>query len=88
MALLQSHQIAPAFTEGKTEAIGLFALKNINTDDTVDLSQWLSVVKRAVLMGGTKNAAAAATVSGTIVTLSPAGLSADGVWLLAWGVAA
>jgi hypothetical protein len=66
--------------------VALYALRDFSGGDTVDLIQEFTIIKRAVIMGTTISAAAAASVSGTTATC-PAGPSRDGGYLLVYGVA-
>ena len=87
MAVLASNNYVRLWANGDSDRAALYALRNIITGDTADLSAEFSVVKQAVMLGTTVNGSATATVSGTVVTM-PAGLSHDAAYLLAWGVCA
>lgn len=88
MAVISGLQIKRLFTDGEAAQLALFAIRNVSTGDTVDLgpsgaATFLNV-KQAAMIGATVQGAAAASVSGTVVTM-PAGLSGDAIYLLAWG---
>lgn len=88
MAAISGTQIKRLLTDGEAAQLALFALRNVSTGDTVDLgpsgaATFLSV-KQAAMIGATVPGAAAASVSGTVVTM-PAGLSNDAIYLMAWG---
>jgi hypothetical protein len=85
-ALTQNHYVL-AWSNGASDKAALYALRDITTGDTADLSADFSVVKQAVIMGTTVAGTEAVTVSGTIVTI-PSGLSNDAAYLLAWGASA
>ena len=89
MAALSSDQVGHAYSEGTCERSALFGLKDVDAGDTVDLSGYFRVIKRAgiVSASGTTIAAISTITGGTVCTI-PAGPSADGVWLLVVGVAA
>jgi hypothetical protein len=88
MAVLTGNQVVQVYSDGQSDHTALYALRNVTTADTADLSGEFSVVKRAVLLGTTVAGAVAASVSaGTVVTI-PSGVASDGAWLLAWGVKA
>lgn len=86
MAALDPAKYPMKWMDGSSDRVAVFALLNITAADTVDLGAYFSVVRRATLLGVTVNAALAATVSGTVVTV-PAGASADAGILTAYGVA-
>lgn len=89
MAVLTTDQVHMAYTVGVCERTALFALKNVTAADTVDVSGYFKVVKRAGIVSdtGTTIAAVGTITSNSILTI-PAGPSSDGVWLLVVGVAA
>jgi hypothetical protein len=88
MAALTLTQCVLLWSDGQSERIALYALKNVTTADTVDLSTLgFSVVKQAIMMGATVIGSAVASFSGNVVTM-PAGLNKDAAFLLVWGVAA
>jgi hypothetical protein len=87
MAALMVGQYSKVWAEGSSDHSALYALKNVTSGDTADLSSEFSKVIRAVMLGTTVSGAASASVAGVIVTL-PTGLSGDAGWLLVWGCAA
>ncbi len=86
MAALIQQQFAKQWQDGQAERTAVYALRNVSTGDTADLTEDFSVLKRAIIMGTTVAGTAVASVSGTTVTL-PAGLSADAGFLMAFGCA-
>lgn len=86
MAVLTSNQVLMVFSEGRSDKAALYALRNVTSADTADVSQEFTNVKRAVMLGTTVSGTAVASVSGTVVTV-PAGLSGDAAYLLVWGCA-
>ena len=87
MAALTPNHYVLEWTNGVSARVCLYALRNVTTADTVDLSNEFSVLKQAIMLGTTVVGSATATVSGTVATM-PAGLAGDGAYLLAWGVSA
>jgi hypothetical protein len=85
-ALTPNHYVLE-WSNGLSARVALYALRNVTTADTADLSSEFSVLKQAIMLGTTVVGSATATVSGTVATM-PAGLSGDGAYLLAWGVSA
>lgn len=86
MAALTNEQFPILFSDGRSARVALYALLNVSTGDTADLSAMFLSVKRAVILGTTlQGAALVSTISGTTVTI-PAGTNDAGV-LLAYGVA-
>lgn len=80
MAVLSSAQVIPKYVAGDAEQVCLFALKNVNAGDTIDLAtignnaSFLFIYKAVVVTAS--GAAGVATVTGTVVTM-PAALSAN-----------
>lgn len=86
MAALTNEQFPVLFHDGRSARVALYALLNVSTGDTADLSALFSSVKRAVILGTTlQGAALVSTIAGTTVTI-PSGSNDAGV-LLAYGVA-
>lgn len=85
MAALTSTQVVPVWRDGASDQAVLYALRNVTSTDTADLSAEFSVLKRAVLLGTTVAGAVAVTTSGNVITI-PSGVSQDAGYLLAWGV--
>jgi hypothetical protein len=86
MAALTNAQFPLLYQDGRSARVALYALLDVSTGDTADLSAMFFEVKRAVILGTTlQGAALVSTISGTIVTI-PAGTNDAGV-LLAYGVA-
>lgn len=88
MALLSISQVQLEYSDGKNMRTCLFSLKNVDASDTVDLSPWFAVVKRAGIISTTGTHVLAATLTGTppITAAVPAGPVDDGMWLLVVGV--
>lgn len=86
MAALIPQQYAKQWQDGQAERTALYALRNVSTGDTADLTEDFTILKRAIILGVTVAGAAAASVSGTTVTI-PAGVSSDAGYLLAFGCA-
>lgn len=88
MALLTSDQASLVYSEGACGKTALYALKNVDAADTVDVAAQFKVVKRAGIVSDTSTTIAAiSTITGTVLTI-PAGPSDDGVWLIVVGVSA
>lgn len=89
MAAITAPQIKILWTSGDAGKTVLLAANNVTAADTLDLgptgaSAQFRVVKSAVMIGSTVIGAAAASVSGTVITM-PAGLTADSAYILAFG---
>lgn len=73
---------------GDAAMFAVFGLRNVSTDDTVDLatvsSPRFQVIKRAMVMGESVFVEIAASYTGTVVTM-PGGLDGDSGWLTVWG---
>lgn len=88
MALLTSDQCVELFSDGRCGRTALYALKNVDAADTVDVASSFKVVKRAGIVSDTGTTIAAiSTITGTVLTI-PAGPADDAVWMLVVGVAA
>jgi uncharacterized membrane protein len=87
MAALVKQQYAQQWSDGQADRVALYALRNVTTGDTADLSEQFTVIKRAIILGTTVAGTAVATVSGITVTM-PSGLANDAGYLLVFGCAA
>jgi hypothetical protein len=89
MAALGTSQIVVAWEHGIADKFVLFAIKNVNSNDTIDVSQWFSAPKLAtVLWATTAKADKLPTITGNVITLDTVGLAKDSGWLQVWGSAA
>lgn len=86
MAALIGAQYVKQWQDGQAERTVLYALRNVSSGDTADLTEDFTAVKRAIILGVTVAGNAVASVSGTTATM-PAGLSSDAAYLLAFGCA-
>lgn len=86
MAVLNSeaNNVSLVYSSGTADVIALLSLRDVTSDDTIDVSQWLQVVNRCVVMGVTQFVEIAANFSGTVITM-PSGLQNDCGYLLLWG---
>lgn len=82
-----SAQARAVYQEGDCGHTALFAVRGATAGDTVDVSAYFKVVKRAGMVSDTGTTIATVTFTGTVLTI-PAGPTADGVWLIVVGVAA
>ena len=90
MAALTSDQVINVYYVGTCGRTALYALKNVDGADTVDVADLFKVVKRAGLVSDSGTTVAAIDpggIVGTVLTM-PAGPNNDGCWLLVVGVAA
>jgi hypothetical protein len=87
MAALTTDQVALMFKDGECGRTALYALKNVDAADTVDLATHFKIVKRAGIVSDTGTTIGACTISTNTVCTIPAGPTDDAVWLLAVGVA-
>ena len=87
MAALTPNHYVLVWSNGMSDKVALYTLRNVTTGDTTDLDSEFSVVKQAIMLGTTVNGSSTASVSGTVATM-PAGLAGDAAYLLAWGVSA
>jgi len=90
MAAIPAAQIQVLYNQGGTDLVALFAVRDIQAGDTVDLSQSgvapaFTFIRFAIVMSFSANKAALATTAGTVVTM-PAGIPANSAtYLLAGG---
>ena len=89
MAVLTSAQVIPMYTTAEAALVGLYALRFVNTGDTIDLATIgvpvFQQVVRATMLGITDAVGNFATPSGTVVTM-PAGLTNALGLLTVWGM--
>lgn len=81
MAIIPPAQVQILYNQGGTDLVALFALRDIQTGDTIDLtssgiSPPFTFVRKAIIMSFTANLAALANAVGTVVTM-PSGLPAN-----------
>lgn len=86
MAELAPDQVSVVYSDGVCSKTVLYALKNANAADTVQMQKEFKVVKRAGIVSDTGTHIAAVTISANTVGTIPTGPAADGLWLLAVGV--
>lgn len=87
MASLTTDQISILWESGVSEKFGLYAVKQVNSGDTIDFAPLYRVVLNTAWMGATVSGTIAGTAqTGTTVT-APAGLTNAGAYLLVQGVA-
>lgn len=86
MAALTSQNVVQVFSNGLSDRIVLYALRDITSGDTYTMPEF-TAAKQAVAMGTTVAGVETCSISGTTVTM-PAGLSADAGYLLVWGASA
>lgn len=87
MAAIDPSKCTRQWQDGVAEKTALYALKNVSTGDTADLSADFSILKRGVLLGVTVAGAVSASVNGTGVSI-PNGVANDACFLLVFGCAA
>jgi hypothetical protein len=85
MAVLNPQQVDQRWLEGNCERFALFAVKNVTSGDTADLSAYFRTIMQTFWMGATVSGVAAGTFNGTVAT-APAGLTNAGAFLLVQGV--
>jgi len=81
MAAIPNSQIQLLYNQGGTDLIALFAIRNVQSGDTIDLSiagesPAFTFIRQAVVLSFTANKAALATIAGLVVTM-PTGLPAN-----------
>lgn len=89
MAVLTPLNAQPLYNQGGADLLALFALRNINTGDTLDISSVgvqpnFQVVKVAILLSVALNVTGVPTIAGTILTM-PNGLNKASCYLLISG---
>jgi hypothetical protein len=90
VAVLTAANAVTVYQEGRADKVGLIALRNVTTGDTLDIGpsllNVLVVVNRAVVIGILGGAQIAASFAGTVVTM-PSGMTNDTGYLTVWGSA-
>lgn len=90
MAVLTPVNVIPKYVSGDADMIGLFALKNVSGNDTIDLATLgqagpaFQVVERVVLIS-TKGWAGLGAFAGTVVTMPAAMPAASSGYMTVWG---
>lgn len=88
MAALTPDQFTVVYSDGVCSKTVLYAVKNATAADTMEMNKEFKVVKRAGIVSDTGTHIAAVSISSNTVGTIPTGPAADGLWLLAVGVAA
>lgn len=88
MTALGAGQIRSRLINDAPDRFGVFALLNFSSGDTVDVAPWFSSVKLAVVFATTAGKAGVGTSAGTVVTLTPTGMTNEGGYLVVYGAAA
>jgi hypothetical protein len=89
MAALTGAQIARVWSNDAADRTALYRISKVTASDTVDLGPSgvitdYQTVKQAAVLATTISGTAAASVSGTTITM-PGGLANDAGYLLVWG---
>ena len=86
MALIPPERVQCVYQDGQCGRTALYAVKNVDAADTVDVATHFSIVKRGGIVSDTGTTIGAVTIAGTVLTV-PTGPSDDALWLLVVGVA-
>lgn len=92
MTVLTSAQVIPMLIRGDGDMVGLYALRNVTTGDTIDVTTvpfqlgvpTFQVIKRGAIISTTDFVEIAATFTDTVVTM-PAGMAKSGGYMILWG---
>ncbi len=89
MAALTAMNVDVLYNQAGPDLFAAFALRNVNTGDTLDLGVTgiqpaFQVIRKAVLLSVAANIAAVCQFTGTVITM-PAGLAASGGYLAVTG---
>jgi len=86
VAVLAGNQVTYVMGDSRTDLMALYAIRNVNTGDTLDVSAQFTSAKLAVVLWTTtaKSDKLTAPVN-NVVTLSTANLANDAGWLMVWG---
>lgn len=85
-ALTAGQNFVRIWDDGIADRAVLYAMRNVDTGDTADLSAEFSVVKRGVIVGQTVAGAASVSVTPPATVTMPAGMSDDAALMLVYGV--
>lgn len=90
MAVLTEINVQTLYNQGGADLFAAFALRNINTGDTLDLAVTgvqpaFQVIRKAVIMSNGSNFAGICNVAGTVVTIPGPGLSSASAYLSVTG---
>jgi hypothetical protein len=86
MASLSPNQITMMWSEGQCARYALYSIKNVDTGDTIDLSNHFRVIIQTAWLGATVSGVATGSFVGQTAT-APSGLTDAGAYLLVQGVA-
>lgn len=87
MAVLTEDQFELVYKDGVCDRCGFYSVKGCTAGDTMDVSRYFKVVKRAGLVSATGTTIAAVTFAGPVLTI-PTGPATDGCWVVVVGVSA
>lgn len=76
------------YESGSAERVVLYAIRNVTTNDTLDVGAEFSAPKQAIFLGTTTGVKGLGTIAGTVVTIPAGTLANDAGYLLVFGSAA
>lgn len=81
MAAVTPNAMQVLYNQGGTDLVALFAIRNVQTGDTFDVTQSgisppFSFIRYAIVMSFTARLAALAAITGTVITM-PTGMAAN-----------
>jgi uncharacterized membrane protein len=83
-ALVYGTDVLPQWFNGAADKAALYAYKDANSGDTINLSQDFIIVLQAVVIDVRAQLQDPCGITGTTLAF-PGGLSAGAGWLLVWG---
>lgn len=86
MAVLTDDQVVTCWEQGTCEKFGLYAVKQVNSADTYDMTAKFRLVLQSTWLGATVSGTVTGTQSGSVIT-APAGLANAGAFVLVSGIA-
>jgi hypothetical protein len=87
MAAIDPSKCTIQWSNGVADKTNLYAIRGVNTGDSIDLGADFVAPKMALFLSTTTGQKGVCTLAGTVVTIPTANLTIDAGFLLVWGSA-
>jgi hypothetical protein len=85
MAVIDLGKCTIQWSNGVADKTNLYAIRGVNTGDSIDLGADFVAPKIALFLSTTTSQKGVCTIAGTVITIPTANLAGDAGYLLVWG---